>query len=519
MKFMRVFSIAIVLTACTSETVSEKNIKDVRTAAQWYQQGRERVKNRKIELSKAQQVEVKSLSKNNLMLNKGTMTNAKAKNIIFVLGDGMGVSTLTAARIYVGQQEGLLGEEFALSFEGFPYSALIKTYNVDLQTPDSAGTMSALMTGVKTNEGIISLPDSVQRGDCASQLKQHLPTFIDLAKSAGKSTAMITTARVTHATPATTYAHSVDRNWESDDAIPSAEKALGCTDIASQFVDNKRSSLDILFGGGRRHFLPKEDGGKRKDNRNLIEEWQQQGRYASDLAALNILPSLDESSSDDMPPWLGLFSNSHMAYSYQRPPEQPSLQQMTEVALARLQKNKQGYALIIEAGRIDHGHHDGTAYKALTETQELHETVAWLLTQVDTQETLIIVTADHSHTLTLAGYATRGNPILGDVVSNDAKGYPQNSASLDSAGKPYTSLGYRDGPGAIQGEHHSDQNHVNKNTLAKDDPNYRQTALVPMDYETHGGEDVALYAIGPQSQLFSGTLEQHWVFHALKYAM
>ena len=142
--------------------------------------------------------------------------------------------------------------------------------------------------------------------------------------------------------------------------------------------------------------------------------------------------------------------------------------------------------------------------------------MAWLLTQVDIQETLIIVTADHSHTLTLAGYATRGNPILGDVVSNDAKGYPQSSASLDMAGHPYTSLGYRDGPGAIHG---SGQDHLSENTLAKDDPNYRQAALVPMDYETHGGEDVALYAIGPQSQLFSGTLEQHWVFHALKYAM
>jgi alkaline phosphatase len=163
---------------------------------------------------------------------------------------------------------------------------------------------------------------------------------------------------------------------------------------------------------------------------------------------------------------------------------------------------------VIEAGRIDHGHHDGTAYKALTETQELHETVAWLLTKVDLSETLIVVTADHSHTLTLAGYATRGNPILGDVVTNDGNGYPMGSVSLDLAGNPYTSLGYRDGPGASD-----------KQSLENTDPNYRQTALVPMDYETHGGEDVALYAVGPQSQLFSGTLEQHWVFHALKYAM
>jgi alkaline phosphatase len=507
MKKIIVYSAAILVSACSVDFgysgADKLEIKDSRSAEQWYQQGSERVQKRKAELSNTKEI-----------------TASKAKNIIFVLGDGMGVSTLTATRIFVGQQQGLLGEEFALSFEEFPYSALIKTYNVDLQTPDSAGTMSALMTGVKTNEGIISLPDSVQRADCYSMPKTTLPTFIDLAKAKGKSTAMITTARVTHATPAVTYAHSVDRNWESDDAIPSTEKELGCTDIASQFVDNKQRSLDILFGGGRRHFLSIKDGGKRTDNRNLIEEFQLQGSYASSLETLKELQAIEElKASDGMvvnktKPWLGLFSNSHMDYAYQRPSEQPSLQQMTAVALTRLQKNEQGYALVIEAGRIDHGHHDGTAYKALTETQELHETVAWLLTQVDLKETLIVVTADHSHTLTLAGYATRGNPILGDVVSNNAEGYPKRSASLDLAGNSYTSLGYRDGPGAQHYEHDSEKNHMDKT-----DPNYRQVALVPMDYETHGGEDVALYAIGPQSQLFSGTLEQHWVFHALKYAM
>jgi len=505
----------IVLSSCSTDSTFNKDIKDSRSADRWFQQGKERVQKRKAELTQTRYGAVEKAEK------RRDKKDSKAKNIIFVLGDGMGVSTLTAARIFVGQQQGLLGEEFALSFENFPYTALIKTYSVDLQTPDSAGTMSALMTGVKTNEGIISLPDSVQRADCTSMPKNSLPTFIDLAKAKGKSTAMITTARVTHATPAVTYAHSVDRNWESDEAIPAQEQAIGCTDIASQFVNNESRSLDILLGGGRRHFLPKEEGGKRNDKRNLIKDWQQQGEYASTLAELEtmVTKAEAENSSDNMKPWLGLFSNSHMGYAYQRPVEQPSLQQMTAAALKRLKKNKQGYTLIIEAGRIDHGHHDGTAYKALTETQELHETVAWLLTQVDTRETLIVVTADHSHTLTLAGYATRGNPILGDVVANDTKGYPKQSASLDLAGNSYTSLGYRDGPGAIDAEHHSEKDNAEKNGLAKDDPNYRQAALVPMDYETHGGEDVALYAIGPQARLFSGTLEQHWVFHALKYAM
>ena len=138
------------------------------------------------------------------------------------------------------------------------------------------------------------------------------------------------------------------------------------------------------------------------------------------------------------------------------------------------------------------------------------------MTRVDIQETLIVVTADHSHTLTLSGYATRGNPILGHVIGNDREGYPQTAPLKDKQGNPYTVLSYRDGPGAnIERDHDGDETkHEPLN-----DPEYQQIALVPMDYETHGGEDVALYAIGPQSQLFSGTLEQHWVFHALKYAM
>ncbi len=498
LKLFAAFGLIISLFACSVDLP----LKDKKTSQQWFQQGHDNVEQRKLALIEQQKA-----------LKSQLKTGTKAKNVIFVLGDGMGVSTLTAARIFVGQQQGFLGEEFALSFEQFPHSALIKTYNVDLQTPDSAGTMSALMTGVKTNEGIISLAESTVRGECNPQ--QSLPTLIDLAKAKGKSTAMVTTARVTHATPATTYAHSADRNWESDHAMTEQSKNKGCQDIASQFVNSTSGSLDILFGGGRRHFLPQALGGKRLDQQNLVQQWQEKGHYVDSSSALL---SLSKQAQDDKP-WLGLFSLSHMDYAYQRPAEQPSLQLMTAVALQRLQQNPKGYSLVIEAGRIDHGHHAGTAYKALTETQELHETVAWLLTQVDLTETLIVVTADHSHTLTLGGYPTRGNPILGEIIGNDSQGHPEDSLNLDQNWQPYTSLSYRDGPGSIvnaQGDERETEERGGRDVYSAD---YKQVALVPMDYETHGGEDVALYAIGPMSQLFSGTLEQHWVFHALKYSM
>jgi alkaline phosphatase len=513
-KYAIVWFLFTLLTACRSDNsvlidLPEKDslektsaLKESSRSAYWFEQGKEKVKQRKLLLAKERE-----------------RSDRKAKNIIFVLGDGMGVSTLTASRIFVGQKQGLLGEEFALSFESFPHTALIKTYNVDLQTPDSAGTMSALMTGLKTDEGIISLPASVTRGDCASVTEQDkkLSTLLDIAKLKGKSTGVVTTARVTHATPAVTYAHSVDRNWESDNAMPQEAKDLGCIDIASQLIASismVNRPIDIILGGGRRHFLPVTEGGKRLDGKNLIQQWQAQGgQYVKSLSELQKLTLQSEPLKSE--PLLGLFSKSHLSYAYQRPESQPSLQQMTAAALTRLQENDKGYALIIEAGRIDHGHHDGKAYKALTETEELHKTVAWLMTQVDLNETLIVVTADHSHTLTLSGYATRGNPILGHVVENDYEGHPKTEPAEDNEGYPYTSLSYRDGPGA---EAHKEKHH-SESDADLNHPDYQQIALVPMDYETHGGEDVALYAIGPQSQLFSGTLEQHWVFHALKYAM
>ena len=256
------FLVSVCLTGCSSED-TEKNANS--RSQYWFEQGKETVAQRKRLLEAEAKLDL----------------DGKAKNIIFILGDGMGVSTLTASRIFVGQEKGLLGEEFSLSFEDFPHTALIKTYNVDLQTPDSAGTMSALMTGMKTDEGIISLPASVSRGDCASMTLQDkkLPTLLDIAKAKGKSTAVVTTARITHATPATTYAHSVDRNWESDDAMPQVAKEMGCLDIASQLIEGSRNNqaVDIILGGGRRHFLPTIEGGKRLDGKNLIQQWQQQG--------------------------------------------------------------------------------------------------------------------------------------------------------------------------------------------------------------------------------------------------
>ena len=125
-----------------------------------------------------------------------------AGNVVFFLGDGMGISTITAARIYAGQQLGKPGEEHDLAFDKFDNVALIKTYNVDAQVSDSAGTITAIMTGQKTRIGVVGVDATVDRDDCTAALDNSLPSIAELAEEEGYFTGVISTARITHATPA-----------------------------------------------------------------------------------------------------------------------------------------------------------------------------------------------------------------------------------------------------------------------------------------------------------------------------
>jgi len=206
----------------------------------------------------------------------------RAKNVILFVADGMGISTTTAARILEGQLRGETGEENQLSFEIMPHVALSKTYNTNQQTADSAGTMTAIMTGVKSKAGVIAVNQNVYRGDCASSKGNGLLTFLEQAEMAGMSTGVVTTARLTHATPAATYAHVPERNWENDRDLPQEAVGNGCKDIARQLIEFPHGDgLEVAMGGGRRNFWPRsrvdpEDKGKtgeRDDQRNLTEEW------------------------------------------------------------------------------------------------------------------------------------------------------------------------------------------------------------------------------------------------------
>ncbi|MGB0907867.1 MAG: alkaline phosphatase [Maricaulaceae bacterium] len=474
-------------------------------------------------------------------LRQSLAGSGKAKNVILFVGDGMGVATVSAARILDGQNKGGSGEENILSFETMPFTGLSKTYNVDAQTPDSAGTATALMSGVKTDIGVVGVDESIINGECKGTDAATVISALELAEIAGMATGVVSTARITHATPASTYAHSASRGWEDTSDMPNKAKAEGCVDIASQLTGFEAAlearypgvdvdGIEVAMGGGRRHFLPKDasfntkdaDGkveGDRDDDRDLTAEWQAAytgGQYVIDQAGFD---ALDVNGG----PILGLFSESHMRYEANRGEDElgePSLAQMTSKAIEKLSTNDKGFFLMVEAGRIDHAHHAGNAAGALNDTVALSEAVDAALSSVNLDETLIIVTADHSHVMTFAGYPKRGNPILGKVV-----GVGEDEPTKAADGYPYTTLGYMNGGGYVDMGKNTDSDkayYTTREPGRKDltdidttAPGYHQEALVPRSSETHGGEDVPIYAIGPGSHLASGVHEQNVIFHIM----
>lgn len=454
--------------------------------------------------------------------------NNKAKNIILFIGDGMGISTVTGSRIFEGQQRGVDGERNQLSFEKLPYLALSKTYSANQQTPDSAPTMSAIITGVKTNDGVLSLNQSVTRDETDNAVIQanKTQTILEQAETHGLAAGIISTARITHATPAATYAHIPNRDWESNAQLPVKAVETGVKDIAVQLIDHMQHNkgLKVILGGGRQHLLPNtqsdpeyvKKAGKRTDGRDLVNEFKTvtKGEYVWNKQ------QFDAINPNKVTHLLGLFEPSHMQYEHDRPKDkagEPSIAEMTSKAIDILKQNEKGYFLMVEAGRIDHASHAGNAYRTFSDTVALSDAVKVAMEKVDLQDTLIIVTADHSHTLTLAGYPKRGNPILGKVIAPD-----EAKPTLAIDNKPYTTVGFANGLGyAEQGE---EKRPVNVGRVADmtdvdtTDPDFHQETLVPLTHETHAAEDVAIFAGGPNAHLLHGVQEQSYIYYVMEDA-
>ncbi|MFQ2194211.1 alkaline phosphatase [Aeromonas jandaei] len=432
---------------------------------------------------------------------------ADAKNVILFIGDGMGPTVLTATRLYK------VGEEGNLEMMKLARSARIKTFSNDAQTTDSAPSMAAYTTGVKMNNEVIAMSSDTKAvapgkdangnkgvNNCASDNGKPVPTILELAKAAGKSVGAVTTTELTHATPAATYSHICHRDAAYAIAAQAVPGGAG-------FNTALGNGVDVLMGGGANHWTPynsTSNKGGRADGRDLTAELTAQGyRYVttrSDLAKV------------DSGKLIGLFSaKSHLDYELDRVAKgaantQPSLSEMTAKAIDLLSQNSQGYFLMVEGGRIDHALHGTNAKRSLTDAVALDDAVKTALGKVDLKDTLIVVTADHDHTMTINGYSAKGNKVL-DLVKN-GDGSTQN----DVDGKPFTTLVFGNGPNRpdVRPTLTSDQ------VMADD---YLQETGVKLGSETHGGGDVMLFADGAGSSRFKGTLDNTKVFGKLKEAL
>ncbi len=446
---------------------------------------------------------------------------SRAKNVILFTADGNGVGTNYAIRLFSGQQAGGMGDDYVQPQETFPNLALVKTYSTNGQTPDSAPTASAMNTGVKLKNTMINVDDSVAVDDCGARTGHELTTFAEMMSAEGKSVGTISTARITHATPAAVYAKSVNRNWEDNTGIPEGCDQL---DIADQLLEQmKNGVIDLAMGGGRAHFLPEsvtdDEGktGKRTDDRNLVEEAAAAGaQYAWNEEGFTGL-ALDGSA-----PILALFESSHMKYDYDRTDE-PSLAEMTGAAITALSTNADGYYLNVEAGRVDHANHDGNLFRVLHDGKAFADAIQVAMDNTDPAETLIIVTADHEHAIAFNGYCGRGSDVLGLCYVEDETGtMHSDELNMGADGKPYTVVGYLNGPGAVMIEQPDGTYSGTRAELTQEeamDPDYLQPALVPMDSETHSGEDVTVMARGPWAHLFAGVIEQNVIFHVMNHAV
>ncbi|KAG7176594.1 Membrane-bound alkaline phosphatase-like 2 [Homarus americanus] len=413
----------------------------------------------------------------------------QAKNIIFFLGDGTSISTLTAARLAKGHLTGNHEHE-VMAYEKFPYSTLIKTYSSDKVVTDSAASATAYLNGVKANQATIGVD----------------------ANEAGKSTGIVTVTRVTHASPAGTFAHTAERHWENDDDVNDDDyDSEKCDDIAEQLVlGDTGSKIKVILGGGRQKFTPKGvvdpeggDGGKRDDGKNLIETWlnhKQELGNATYTWNRDQFLTVDTANTDYL---LGLFDWGHMGWAIDKEPSNPTLQEMAKAAIEILQRDDNGYFLFVEGGNIDLAHHKNEYRSAIEEALEFEKAISYAASVTDPEETLIIVTADHSQPLVINGYQERGADVLdlGDYSNVD--------------GMPFTALLYTQGPG-YRGEVNGERPDPSLEDYTN--PHYAGAAAVPLTSSNHAGEDVILYARGPHSHLFTGIHENAFIPHALRYA-
>jgi len=389
-----------------------------------------------------------------------------AKNVVLFIGDGMGPAQVTATRNYLAEQDK------TLFFDSLPQTALVKTRSADSIVTDSAASATAFACGELTNNGVIGQDKTAVYGQKDGN---PLKSIAYLAKEKGMSVGIVTTTRITHATPAAFYAQVNDRDKEPK--------------IADQLIE---SGFDVFLGGGQQYF-----GATSKRLKKLKTHGYQYITSTTELKELNIAA---------VTKLVGLFNDSHLAFDLDRERQispEPSLEELTLTALSILKKNPRGFFLMVEGGRIDHASHDNQARHAIGDTIAMNKAVKAVTSHVDEGETLVLVTADHeTGGLAINGYPDADVPLFGFVK--------EGGQQLE-----YPVLTWSTGPGAGIFEN-------GKWRLKPAEPNAeglfleKNPAKYYLELSAHTGVDVVLYGWGAKSSLVHGTIGHVDIFKLMQ---
>ncbi|MBS4192966.1 alkaline phosphatase [Bacillus sp. FJAT-49705] len=384
--------------------------------------------------------------------NNQNSNNGKAKNVIFMVPDGYSASYATNYRWYKGEETVL--DSMLVGMH--------RTYSANTEITDSAAAGTAMATGVKTNNGMISTsPDG-----------KELKTILEAAEENGKSSGLVATSTITHATPAVFASHVASRSNEAD--------------IAPQLLEN---GVDVLLGGGKQYFPE-----------SLLNEASENGyQYVTNQEELKNVKKADK--------LIGLFAEDGMAPELDRDEtNQPSLAEMTESALDILKKDKDGFFLMVEGSQIDWAGHDNDAAWAMKDSEafELAVEEAVEFAKKD-GNTLVVVAGDHdTGGMSVGGYG-KGDANLEVLRNVSATGdFMESKLNADRSNvkeivKQYTNLDLTDAE--------AERIKTAKTPSMAINQVVSERAIVGWTSTGHTGTDVPLYAFGPGSHLFNGLHE------------
>jgi alkaline phosphatase len=296
--------------------------------------------------------------------------SVESKNLIILIGDGMGPAQITLARLYAQKylgQEKLAMDDILVGMNS-TYAGDSSYKGQSGIVTDSAASATAFGTGIKTYNGAISVTNE--------EVAKPVASVITAAQEIGKATGIISTARITHATPAAYATNVRQRGMENA--------------IASQYLE---SGVDVLLGGGERHFVASEEEStygktKRTDNNDLVSQFKDAG--------YGVVYNKEQLLNASEKKLLGFFDDSHVAYNLDRGSETPNLSDQLSKAIEVLESDEDGFVIMLEGGRIDHAGHANDLHSIALETIEFDQAVKTALDYAKLHpETSVMVTADH----------------------------------------------------------------------------------------------------------------------------